>query len=682
MNFELVSIALLLSLALSIALTIFVIKLLKTHNRDRDELIQLRERVNLLRSIIDENPAIIILKDWEGRFLFANRALANLYNTTPDQMIGKDDGAFNPNQEQVDFYKRNVQDIMRKGETTIVMEESTDVATGLTHYFQSIKKPLTDSAGNPMILVIASDVTELQVARNTAEESEHRLRYILDATQEGIWDWDISSGQLTNNPRWCELFGFPHSDLTHQLDDFSNLLLDEERHEIMTAINDCLVGNGPYHHEHRMKKLDGTIFWVRDRGNVVARDKEGKAIRMVGSVSDISLQKKAEMELQSAKESAETANQAKNQFLANISHEIRTPMNAVLGAVELLKNTNLDNKQSRYANIIHSSERHLLGIIEDILDFSKIEANRLELAPVAFDLKEMFDEIGDMFVDQTEKKGITFSIEFPALPQSELLGDAVRLRQILFNLISNAIKFTDAGSITVFVDIVDSNTEQVRVYFRVKDTGIGIDETAQLQIFKSFFQADSSVTRRFGGTGLGLPIASKLVNLMGGTLELSSKEGFGSEFFFTLSFPRCAQKMGITASQNRPPPVAPNELKSVLLVEDNQTNRQVIQELLEGLNLQVTAVEDGVAAVETYRETPYPLILMDLHMPRMNGKEAAQAIRQLEQNTNLKPATIIALTADAAQTTQQESKAIGIDDYLIKPVNQQALRDLFNTWLS
>ena len=251
----------------------------------------------LLRTVIDENPNIILMKDWDGKFLIGNRALAALYGTTPENLVGKDDGAFNPNAEQVAFYLKNVREVMSQSETSVVMEESTNAATGETSFYQSIKKPLTTADGKKQILVIANDVSELKRVQKRLEESERRLRYVLDATGEGVWDWDIKTGIVTHNNRWCQITGLDDNYLQHPLDAFSALLHEDDKDRVLAQLQECLEGKARYQSEHRMRLQNGQVVWVLDRGNVVERDSQGASLRMVGSFVDINERKAAELAL-------------------------------------------------------------------------------------------------------------------------------------------------------------------------------------------------------------------------------------------------------------------------------------------------------------------------------------------------------------------------------------------------
>jgi PAS domain S-box-containing protein len=528
--------ALVAGLAVAVPMLVLFLYALDRARRENQRLADHRE---LLRAVIDESPNIIILKDWNGRFLLGNKALADLYGTTPDALVGQDDGAFNPNREQVEFYRQNVQEIMREGITRVVMEESTDVATGTTHYFQSIKKPLQDAHGNPQILVIANDVTELQEARKRLEASEFRLRNVLNATGEGIWDWHVQDGRLYNNERWCEMLGLPREDREHEVTTFTARLLDEEKAEIMASIQSCLEGQGPYRHEHRMRRMDGEVIWVLDRGDVVARDDQGRPTRMMGSFADITERKAMELALIEAKRQAEAASLAKSRFLANMSHEIRTPMNGIIGMSELLAETELDEDQrGQVAHVVEASQA-LMVVLNDVLDYAEIEAEQMLLEPQEFDLRRLCEGVIPLFEHQARDKGVALRLDYAPDCASWLTGDPGRIRQILLNLVGNAVKFTASGHITLSVAETSSrDSDQTALRISVADTGIGIAREDQPKLFQAFSQVDTASTRRYGGSGLGLAICRRLAELMGGQIEVVSEVGAGSEFIVRLALAR------------------------------------------------------------------------------------------------------------------------------------------------
>jgi diguanylate cyclase (GGDEF)-like protein/PAS domain S-box-containing protein len=262
----------------------------------------------LLRTVIDESPDIILMKDWNGRFLMGNRALARLYGTTPDGLVGHDDGAFNPNAEQVAFYLENVRSVMRGTETEIVMESSTDVETGETRHFQSIKKPLRGPDGEPRILVIAHDITDIQRAHLVIEERERSYSYAMAAAGDGIWDWDIPANVVTHNAKWGELFGFEPAELQHPIEAFQRILHEDDRDAVVAALEAALQGSGAYQHEHRMRRRDGMVIHVFDRGRVVERDADGRPTRMAGAVSDITARVRDEQRLQAMADALAEAN--------------------------------------------------------------------------------------------------------------------------------------------------------------------------------------------------------------------------------------------------------------------------------------------------------------------------------------------------------------------------------------
>ncbi len=406
---------------------------------------------------------------------------------------------------------------------------------------------------------------------------------------------------------------------------------------------------------------------------------------------EVAERRRAEKDAVKAREVAESANLAKSQFLASMSHEIRTPMNGVLGMAEILMGTRLTAKQREYVKTITSSGKALLDIINEILDLSKIEAGRLELEPVDFDPKKLVEDAVQLLMEPARRKSVALSHEISDGIPSVVRGDSLRLRQILVNLIGNAIKFTEKGNVSVQVSAIRFRGNHVTFQFAVNDTGIGISVENQPRIFDSFSQAESGTTRKYGGTGLGLAICKRLVEKMGGKIDVESTLGRGSKFWFTITFEKSAENielanMPFLDDQGKNTTVREKYHSYVLLAEDNEFNQKVALAILESFGCRADVVGSGVEALEAHAKAVYDMIFMDCQMPEMDGYDATRAIRDKEKTHNASASAkihipIIALTANAMQDARQKSLSSGMDDYLSKPFTREQLGMMLSRWL-
>jgi PAS domain S-box-containing protein len=519
------------------------------------------------------------------------------------------------------------------------------------------------------------DVTDRKLAEEALRKSDERFQLVARATNDAVWDWDILSNQLWWNQGFKALFGYGDEDIKPDLTSWTDRLHPDDHARVMQSVQRVLESSQTYWaSEYRFRRADGAYVYIYDRGYVM-RDREGKALRMVCAMVDITQRKRAEEELTRARDAAEAANRAKSQFLANMSHEIRTPMNAIIGMTQLTLATNLSGEQRSLLLTVQDSANTLLNVLNDILDFSKIEAGKMELQPIRFNLRERLEDTITIFSVRAHEKGLELACFLEANVPESIVGDAGRLRQVLVNLLGNAVKFTESGEVVLRVFVEERRDEQIRLHFAVTDTGIGIPKDKQHEVFEAFTQADNSATRNYGGTGLGLTISSQLIGLMNGKIWLESKPGLGSTFHFTAEFG--VDPVAETAVTEIP---ALRGIR-VLIVDDNATNRMVLDAQLVRWGMLPTAVSDGESALAEIARSaaahqPFSLIIIDGMMPGMDGFTLA---RRITEAASAPDTTLMMLSSlGHAEAAARES---GIRFCLSKPVRQSDLFDAIMTAL-
>lgn len=525
-----------------------------------------------------------------------------------------------------------------------------------------------------------SDITLRKEYERKLSENQERLELALEAGEHGFWDWNLEDNTTYFSPVYYTMLGYDVNELPMNFDTFDYLIHKDDKLRVMPLIEESIKKGTTYEQEFRLLCKDGNYRWIVGKGKSYFKDRSGKPYRAVGIHQDIHHRKLLEAELISAKEQAETASKAKSQFLANMSHEIRTPLNGVIGFTELLKNTNLSALQRQYVENANVSGHTLLGIINDILDFSKIEAGMMELEFVKTDMMELFSGCIGIVQYSAEKKNLNLLSRMdPHLPRYAFV-DPVRLKQVLTNLLGNAVKFTEQGQVELRVDFQPVNSDSGRFTVSIRDTGIGISEKQKSKLFKAFSQADDSTTRKFGGTGLGLIISQMIVEKMGSHIRFSSEEGQGSIFSFEFVAKISGDVVGehtMLSVRDSLGEKIPQGLK-VLIAEDVGMNMFLIKSLLVEMipGIEVIEATNGQEAVDAHRRILPDLILMDVQMPILDGLEATEAIRIWEKNTG-KHTPIIALTAGALKEEMEACYSRGMDGFITKPIDTGKLKKVF-----
>ncbi|MFN8095670.1 MAG: response regulator [Vicinamibacteria bacterium] len=627
--------------------------------QSRDDAARAKSRETLFRGLVEVADDVIFRTGSDGRFTYVNPAVQDVLGYEPSDLLGRRflDFVRPDYREQA---RRYYEDQRQQGIPNTYCEFPMITQSGQELWVGQRVQLVMHGDRFAGLQGLARDITPRNLAQEAVEREREQLRQIVTHAPVAMAMLDLERRHVAHSSRWLRYLG-------HAGPSVVGRTVDEvwpgmpERYR--TVLDRALAGEVVSEPEDALEREDGSRVYLRWTVHPW-RDASGAVAGVVLVAQSIDL-------LVRARQAALEASRLKSEFVANMSHEIRTPMNGVIGMTRLLLDTGLTPEQREYAEIIDSSGRALLEIINDILDFSKIEAGRLELDVADFDLRRAVREVLGSFAEAAQAKGLELLCLIRHDVPSALRGDPGRLRQVLTNLVGNAVKFTETGEVVLRVTPAEASDDLVRVRFEVRDTGVGIDPELKSRLFQSFVQGDGSVTRRHGGTGLGLAISRRLVGLMGGEIDVESRPGQGSTFFFTARFRRQAP-----AAVDRAP-AGRLAGRRVLVVDDNATNRQILKQQLGYWGMRVSAVDSGPMALSALQQAgplgaSFDLAILDMKMPEMDGLTLARAIKEKPELDDLR---LVLLTSFGQRGHGAEASRIGIAGYLTKPVDEGDLYD-------
>jgi len=633
--------------------------------RDVTERRQAEEELRKLSSAVEQSQVSVVITDLEGTIEYVNPTFAEVAGYSAEEVIGKNPRVLKAGIQSPEFYEK-MWDTILTGDVW-QGEFANQRKNGEVFWENATISPIRNSAGRVTHFVaVKEDITERKKAEEAIRESEAKHKTIFQNSPLGMILFSSDGIIADCNEPFVDLMGSS----TEVLIGYNSL-----RNTHVPAIRECLKkalnGEQTEFEGEYTSSTGGKTSFLRVVFNPV--NPEQIPTEVIATLEDIGDRKQAEQDLKIAKEIAEEATRAKSNFLANMSHEIRTPMNAIIGMSHLCLGTDLQPRQRDYIEKVYSSSQSLLGIINDILDFSKIEAGKLAMESIPFHLDDVLGNLSNLVAIKAQEKGLEILFDtHPDVPRA-LVGDPLRLGQILLNLAGNAIKFTETGEIIVHTIPVSVTDDKVEIRMSVRDTGIGMNPEQVAKLFQSFSQADSSTTRKYGGTGLGLVITKKLVEMMGGDIRVESEPGRGSAFIFNAVFGRAPH---MEKSKNKEVLSFLQNLK-VLVVDDVASSREMLQASLESFSFRVTCAASGQAALDELAaaapDDPFKLVLMDWKMPQMDGLEATRRIKDLPELADMP--FIIMVTAYGREEVMQRADEMGMAGYLTKPVTPSALLD-------
>ncbi|MDX1295781.1 MAG: PAS domain S-box protein, partial [Sulfurimonadaceae bacterium] len=619
----------------------------------------LQERESLLRAIFEQSLDGISLADSQGRLLLVNQAFCKLMGYSEEEVLNMRVYDFMPSDQENTIFPK-----LMKTHKPIRMEGERERKDG-SRFIAEISATPVNFGDNEQYLGVLRDITDRKAIENALHTKHKQLEAIIDNLPAIFFMKDAKGRYMMINKRFEEDIGFEKSAVLGKTD--RELFELESADKFIDADQSTFLTKEVAYIEEQAPHTDGTMHDYLST-KVPLFDEAGNPYALIGMATDITDQKNNVKALKEAKRQAEAANRAKSTFLANMSHEIRTPMNAILGFLELLEHSSLDPDQTHYVKKTDNAAKNLLSLLNDILDLSKVEAGKLELVSIPFRMQELLTQSLYMFETEAKRKQIELTFEIDDKLPENFWGDPERIRQVLINLISNAVKFTDKGSIHVAVSMNYCMLEECSLEFFVTDTGIGIPEKWKDNLFDHFTQVDSSYSRHQGGSGLGLAISKELVEAMGGSIEVESTLGEGSTFSFGLKL----QIADAIPERRKAPTFVKENIRfsdlKALLVEDNEDNREVAMRMLEHAGVDVEHAENGEIALQMVRKRRYDIVFMDVQMPVMDGLTATRILR--EERFDM---PIIAVSAHASIAEHQNSYEAGMNEHLNKPFNSQDL---------